>query len=193
MSTDPNANTVYIIDYGLSKRYKHPLTNLHIPFKDNKLLTGTVRYASLSTHNGYEQGRRDDLECLGYTLVYLLNGRLPWQGIKAKRKYSGLEEEKFVNKEKKYAAILKMKKELPLEILCKGLPAEFLQYMHYVRAIKFDDSPDYKRLRKLFSDLFKKQKYALNFQFDWNIKKIDLAAINNNIESANESSQAGIY
>jgi len=126
---------VHFIDFGLSKRYKDPKTNQHIPYKENKQLTGTARYVSVNTHKGIEQSRRDDLESLGYVLIYLFKGTLPWQGLKAKTKLE------------KYSKILEKKENTPLDILCKGIPVEFANYLSYCRKLKFDEKPDYNYLK----------------------------------------------
>lgn len=98
---------VYVIDFGLTKRYRDSRTGQHIPYKDGKSLTGTARYASLNTHIGIEQSRRDDLECLGFVLLYFLMGGLPWQGVKAK------------TRTEKYEIIKNMKLKIPIEELVK--------------------------------------------------------------------------
>ena len=80
-----NSSKIYIIDFGLAKKYMLK-DGSHIPYRDNKNLTGTARYASLNTHLGIEQGRRDDLEGIMNVLLYFVQGSLPWQNLKANGK-----------------------------------------------------------------------------------------------------------
>jgi serine/threonine protein kinase len=134
-----------MIDFGLSKQYRNPKTGQHIPFREGKHLTGTARYASLNTHQGGEQSRRDDLESLGYIFVYFMKGELPWQSVVAE------------TKEDKYEQIKVMKEEVDFEEFCEGMPNEFVRYFEYVRKLGFDDKPSYKDLRKMFCDLMIKK------------------------------------
>ncbi|EOY10904.1 Casein kinase I isoform 2, partial [Theobroma cacao] len=159
MGLGRKANQVYIIDYGLAKKYRDLQTHKHIPYRENKNLTGTARYASVNTHLGVEQSRRDDLESLGYVLMYFLRGSLPWQGLKAgtkKQKYDKISEKKMLT---------------PVEVLCKSHPSEFISYFHYCRSLRFEDKPDYSYLKRLFRDLFIREGYQFDYVFDWTILK----------------------
>lgn len=153
------ANQVYAIDFGLAKKYRDLQTHKHIPYRENKNLTGTARYASVNTHLGVEQSRRDDLESLGYVLMYFLRGSLPWQGLKAG------------NKKQKYDRISEKKMLTPVEVLCKSYPSEFISYFHYCRSLRFEDKPDYSYLKRLFRDLFIREGYQFDYIFDWTILK----------------------
>jgi serine/threonine protein kinase len=149
-------NTVHVIDFGLAKLYKDPRTHKHIPYKEGKNLTGTARYASVNTHLGIEQARRDDLESLGYMLIYFLKGSLPWQGLKA------------ATKNQKYEKILECKINTPHDTICKGIPVEFKNYLEYVQQLRFDDKPDYAYLMGQFRELFFRKGYSYDNEYDWN-------------------------
>ncbi|KAJ1459923.1 kinase-like domain-containing protein [Pelagophyceae sp. CCMP2097] len=136
---------VFCIDFGLSKRFRSPNTLQHIPHRVGKSLTGTPRYASIANHLGIEQSRRDDLEAIGYVLVYFAKGRLPWQGLKAKSAH------------KKYALILEKKQAISIRELCEGCPPQFAEYLAYCRELKFDAQPNVAYLRRLFRDLYAQQ------------------------------------
>jgi casein kinase 1 epsilon len=159
MGLGRKTNQVYIIDFGLGKKYRDLQTHRHIPYRENKNLTGTARYASVNTHLGVEQSRRDDLESLGYVLMYFLSGSLPWQGLKAG------------TKKQKYDRISEKKVATPIEVLCKNQPSEFVSYFHYCRSLRFDDKPDYSYLKRLFRDLFIREGYQFDYVFDWTVLK----------------------
>lgn len=154
-----NQHIIYAIDFGLAKPYKDPRTNIHIPYRDKKNLTGTARYASLNTHLGAEQSRRDDLECLGYILLYFLRGSLPWQGLQAK------------TRKEKYDKIRDKKSSTTIEALCEGLPNEFVTYLKYCRALTFEQDPDYGYLRDLFTNLYAAKGFKQDLVFDWVLLK----------------------
>lgn len=158
----PNQGVIYMIDYGLAKKYRDPKTHQHIPYRENKNLTGTARYASISAHLGSEQSRRDDLEAVGYVLMYFCRaGTLPWQGIKAN------------TKQEKYHKIMEKKMSTPVEVLCKGYPPEFATYLNYCRQLRFEDRPDYAYLRGLFKELYIKEGFdQQDHSFDWTPKLI---------------------
>lgn len=173
MGLGRKGNLVYIIDFGLAKKYRDARTHQHIPYRENKNLTGTARYASINTHLGIEQSRRDDMESLGYVLMYFNRGSLPWQGLKA------------ATKRQKYERISEKKMSTPIEELCKGFP-EFATYLSYCRSLRFDDKPDYSYLRQLFRNLFHRQGFTYDYIFDWNMLKFSGQRFDTN--SANEGS-----
>ncbi|PIA43005.1 hypothetical protein AQUCO_02000452v1 [Aquilegia coerulea] len=165
MGLGRRANQVYVIDFGLAKKYRDTSTHQHIPYRENKNLTGTARYASMNTHLGIEQSRRDDLESLGYVLMYFLRGSLPWQGLKAG------------TKKQKYEKISEKKVSTSIESLCRGYPTEFASYFHYCRSLRFDDKPDYAYLKRIFRDLFIREGFQFDYVFDWTILKYQQSQI----------------
>lgn len=156
MGLGKQGNIVYLIDFGLAKLYVDPKTKRHIPYKENKSLTGTARYASINTHQGIEQDRRDDLESLGYVLMYFNRGSLPWQGLKA------------ANKRQKYEKIREKKLGTSVEELCQGHPIEFANYINMCRNYKFGECPNYGALRALIQNLFQRKGFTYDFVYDWN-------------------------
>lgn len=150
-------HVIHIIDFGLAKKYRDPRSHQHIPYRENKNLTGTARYASINTHIGIEQSRRDDLESLGYVLMYLIRGSLPWQGLKAN------------TKKLKYERIMDRKMSTSTETLCKGYPAEFRSYFEYCRTLRFEDRPDYAYLKRLFKELFYRKGFQYDNLYDWTV------------------------
>ncbi|SCU98873.1 LAFA_0G20604g1_1 [Lachancea sp. 'fantastica'] len=165
MGVGRRGSTVHVIDFGLSKKYRDFSTHHHIPYRENKNLTGTARYASVNTHLGIEQSRRDDLESLGYVLIYFCKGSLPWQGLKA------------TTKRQKYDRIMEKKLCISVEQLCAGLPVEFVEYMRYCRNLRFDERPDYLYLARLFKDLSIKLDYHNDHLFDWTMLRYTKAMI----------------
>lgn len=155
IGVNEKTNIIHIIDFGLSKRYKDKSSGQHIPYRENRHLVGTVRYASINAHLGVEQSRRDDIESIGYVLVYFFYGRLPWQsnGDKGKPQTQKIMEKKLIT---------------PPEILCKKMPSQFAYFFHYCKNLKFEDRPDYATLKTLFAEiLYSRVKIGSVFTFDW--------------------------
>ena len=148
MGLDNNSWKVYLIDFGLSKKYRSSKTLKHINFAEHKKLIGTARYASINALAECEQGRRDDMEALGYVLMYFLKGNLPWQGLKINRR------------DDRYRKIYEKKKETTAEELCKGFPKEFCEFVKYTRKLEFEEEPDYDYLRNLLKQVMKDKNYA---------------------------------
>ncbi len=148
---------LFIIDFGLSKKYIDKNTGKHIIYKEGKGLTGTARYVSLNTHYGIEQSRRDDIEGIAYNLIYFAKGKLPWQGVKTK------------NKKEKHKKIMELKEEYNPDKLCEGLPEEFPTLLKYARKLDFEEKPDYKNIKIMFKQLISANKQQMDWKFDWDL------------------------
>jgi hypothetical protein len=124
--------------------------------------------------NCAEQSRRDDLEALGYVLLYLLKGSLPWQGLKAQNKTSKYEVRSLPSRFllcglMNCQRIAEKKLSTTVDVLCKGLPPEFTTYINYCKSLRFEDTPDYAFLRKLLRDVFIRERYEYDCVFDWDL------------------------
>ena len=148
---------VYLIDFGLSKYYLDRKTRQHIEYNDGKHFLGTIRYASLRTHAGIEQSRRDDLESLAYTLIYLAQrGKgLPWQGIKCSTKKS------------KQEKIYELKLHTHVNNLCENLPKEFEEFVIYTRQLGFAEEPNYSFLFTLIKQIYQTMNIKNDLVYDW--------------------------
>ncbi|GER51379.1 casein kinase I isoform delta-like protein [Striga asiatica] len=211
MGLGRKANQVYIIDFGLAKRMVVPQLSvaaamagfLPADIFGHPPLTLEIKHCALLLKLPFllelhamqvvipilgSQSRRDDLESLGYVLLYFLRGSLPWQGLKA------------ATKKQKYDKICEKKLSTPIEVLCKSHPVEFASYFHYCHSLTFDQRPDYGFLKRLFRELFAREGwyllplagYEFDYVFDWTILKYQQAQINKTQKRpmAGESSQA---
>lgn len=148
---------VHLIDFGLCKHYRHPLTYEHIFYRTGKTLTGTARYCSLFTHHGIEQSRRDDIQCLSYILIYLAKGALPWMSVK------------ISHRKKRNEKLLELKESLTARELCEDLPYEFELFYKYARALSYTQRPDYGYLRHLLIAVINRLKEKFDYIYDWHL------------------------
>ena len=169
MGMKDKSKYLYLLDFGLSKKYRSSSTLKHYQLIKGKKLTGTARYASINALNGMTQSRRDDLEAIGYVLMYFLLGKLPWQGLPAQ------------NKDERYLRIMEVKRDTKPEDLCKGFPHEFETYVSYTRNLEYEQDPDYDMLKKLFLKVLNDEgPYILDYYYDWDIDKTTLATSDTN-------------
>lgn len=152
-STNSRANNIYLIDFGLSSSYLNA-EKKHIEFEVNNRIVGTVYFLSVYGHLGIEATRRDDLISLGYMLIHLFKGKLPWIDVKG-------------TFEQKYIEIYKMKAKFNLKKLCENLPEKFVEYFKYVLSLGFYEKPDYDYIVGLFQGMMVEKGFLLDRVFDW--------------------------
>ena len=155
MGLKKNSQTLYLLDFGLAKKYRSSTTLIQYPMINKKKLTGTARYASINALRGLEQSRRDDLEAVGYVLMYLLRGSLPWQGLQAK------------NKEERYKKIMQKKIDTNSYDLCYGFPSEFERYVEYCKSLEYTEEPRYEMLKEGFMRVLRREHCKFDYIYDW--------------------------
>jgi len=163
---------LYLIDFGLAKKFRSSRTLKQFPLTKRKSLTGTARYASINALQGYEQSRRDDLESAGYVLMYLLRGDLPWQNIKIK------------GKKDKYAKICNKKKEVSSQELCKNYPKEFAEILEYFKNLGYTEDPNYEMCCQKMINILDKEKQSFDYVYDW--------TTNNNLKERKRNSSMDV-
>ena len=148
-------NIIYMTDFNSAKRYRDRNTLEHIKYKLSNTYEGNFIFASVNALRGVELSRRDDLESLGYMLIYFLKGDLPWEHIKSS------------NNSEKRRKIYQIKKYYNLSELCEGIPEEFKLFLNYVKSLNFKEEPDYNYCFSLFYGIFKKMKIINDGIFSW--------------------------
>ena len=183
MGAKEHNDRLYLLDFGLAKKYRSSRTLIQYPYVKKKKLTGTARYASIHALEAYEQSRRDDLESVGYVLMYFLRGDLPWQGLKIR------------SKEDRYKKILDKKKETTSEELCRNYPNEFYKYVDYTKNLEYTENPDYDMLKQLFLTVVANLKEKMDYIYDWttnaDIQRRKETIKKKEKKSAKESSSSG--
>ena len=153
-----NKDYIYLIDFEIAKKYIK--NGEHIPYREEIDVKGNRDYISINTHNGIEISRRDDIESLGYNLIFFMNGKLPWSN------------------ESDSDSILEKKINTSLDELCIGLPKEFKEFIKYSRELEFEQEPDYNYLNKLLLNVGNKNGINIDkVKYDWEIKNEKLKKI----------------
>ena len=154
VGTGENKDYIYLIDFGLAR--KVIIDGEHIKFGKAEHILGNKNFISINLHNYIEATRRDDIESLGYNLIYFMKESFPWKGY-----------DREETKEKKI--------NIPLEELCSGLPNEFKEFIEYGRKLEFSEKPDYDFLNNLLLKVAEKNKIDINsVKYDWDVKNEEI-------------------
>lgn len=140
-------STIYLLDMGLSTRYKDE-EHTHVPYNVTKRFVGTGMFASPNAHKGVTLSRRDDMWSLGYSLVFLHRGWLPWISDHTNGFHF-------------------RKEQTSIRKLCFTLPSAFDKYFEHISALGFDERPDYDRLVEYFLESLSNRGFSNDHRFDW--------------------------
>lgn len=149
-----NRGMIRIVDFGLSDKWQQK-NGEHVPFQKNLSPFGTMRYAPIAVHVGHQQGRKDDLEALGYLLIYLARGKLPWQNLW------------HAEKQVIWRDVGRMKAEMNLDELCAELCPCFEAFMNRLRHIEYADRPPYDELKQMFLETMINLNIDPSTPYDW--------------------------
>ena len=146
----------YIQDFFHAKKYWNPIKQTHIAYKEGKEFRSPPKFSSLNAHLGIEMSRRDDLEMLSYTMLFLMKKQLPWEQEATQGK-----------SEDRYEEVLKKKGFITPEDMFDGCPFEFSVMLKYARSLRFEEKPDYNWLKNNFRELYKKMNFKMDNEYDW--------------------------
>ena len=157
-----NKEIIYLIDFGFAHKYRSSRTGKHIKYKKIQRYIGSLAFCSINGNKGYEQSRKDDLESLGYMLIYFALDYLPWIYI--------IKNKEIVENDK-FKLLAEMKSSITSEKLCNGLPEEFTSFINYCRNLKFEQDPNYDYLKSLFTSVLSRNFQKNELFFFWAINK----------------------
>ena len=146
---------IYMIDFGLSKKYRSKRTFKHIKYTYTRKIIGTARYTSVNSLKGFEMSRRDDLEAFYYMIIFFFLKRLPWQDIKEKSRVQ------------KYHKILTLKCLFNIDDYKILLPNEIRKMFKYVKNLKFEEEPNYSLIKNSFRSILYNIGHTENETFSW--------------------------
>ena len=151
-------SVVYMIDFGRSRQFQDPVEGTHI---SEHCYAGCYKgsFFSINTCKGIEYSRRDDMQSIGYMLMFFLRGSLPWQSFKGRDADT-------------------RKQQVSTDMLCRGYPVEFKNYLTHVESLEFEACPDYDYLRDMFKSLFLRSGYEDDGMYDWQILKLQQVKFN---------------
>lgn len=149
------SNQLFLVDFGLSRKYIDEKTGKHVAFSSNHSVAGTARFASPSALSGNQQTRKDDMIALGYLWIFFMKGTLPWASIEGNDSEEKMEKMRII------------KQKTPPEELCSKLPSEFSKYLKMVNELGFEEEPKYSEYRFMFRKLFLRYGFFYDYKYDW--------------------------